>query len=493
MNRGLLAIIITVALLLGGGAGYYIKADHFIDSSKSINQKSNPIYWIDPMEPQVHYSGPGKSHMGMELIPVFEKKGKEEKETGSVSISPTIVENLGVRTAIVERGALIRQIETVGYVVPNENKITHIHTYAEGWIRKLVVKATGEPVIKGQLLLQLYSPILIGAQKEYLLALGGNDKSLIEAAYHKLQNFKISEEQIERIRKSWQAEQLVDMFSPIDGVIAELNVREGMRVAPETEIMSLVDLSSVWIIAQIFEQQAGWVTQGQEAKAKLPAFPSQEWNGKVEYVYPEVDSTTRTLKVRFLFDNPHQMLKPNMYANVILLVSPKENVLSIPTEALIRHSQGDRVIVALGEGRFQARPVTTGIETDNKIEIVSGLKEGEEVVTSGQFLIDSEANLKASTQRMSQQNESSSTSMLAIEGIGVVQSVNDKQHIVTLKHEAIAALSMPEMTMDFFVNENISLSSFKAGNRIRFTIEKDPMHQFVITKIIPIDNERLSP
>lgn len=482
MKRGLLAIIITVAILFGVGLGYYL----------SIQESTaKPLYWIDPMEPQVHYPGPGKSHMGMELVPVYEEK--EEEEPGAVRISPSIVENLGVRTAQVERGALTRQIDTVGYVVPNEHNISHIHTYAQGWIRKLVVKAVGEPVKQDQLLIQFYSPILIGVQKEYLLALGSNDKSLIEAAYHKLQSFKISEEQIDRIRKSRKAEQLIDMFSPIDGVIAELNVREGMQVTPETEMMSLVDLSSVWIIAQIFEQQAAWVVQDQEAKAKLPAFPSQEWKGKVEYVYPEVDSITRTLKVRFLFDNPHHMLKPNMYANVTLLLSPKENVLSIPTEALIRHSKGDRVILALGEGRFQAQPVTTGIETENKIEIVSGLKEGERVVTSGQFLIDSEANIKASTQRLSQQNESSSTPMLAIEGTGIVQSVNDKQHIVTLKHEAIAALNMPEMTMDFLVNENISLSSVKEGDRIRFTIEKDPMHQFVITKITPIVDERLSP
>ncbi|MCS5712800.1 efflux RND transporter periplasmic adaptor subunit [Candidatus Berkiella aquae] len=489
MKRGLLAIIITVAVILGVVLGYYLKIDLPLEKVKS-NQTSSvkALYWIDPMEPQVHYPGPGKSHMGMELVPVYEEKkeGKQEKD-GSIRISPAIVENLGVRTAQVERGTLTRQIETVGYVVPNENNISHIHAYAEGWIRKLVVRAMGEPVKQGQLLVQLYSPILIGAQKEFLLALRGDDKSLIEAAYHKLQSFKISEEQITRIRKSQQAEQLVDMFSPIDGVIAELNVREGMWVAPETEIMSLVDLTSVWIMVQIFEQQAGWVTKGQEAKAKLPAFPSQEWKGKVEYVYPEVDAATRTLKVRFIFDNPHHMLKPNMYANVILLVSPKENVLSIPTEALIRHSKGDRVIVALGEGRFLARSVTTGIETSDRIEIVSGLKEGEQVVTSGQFLIDSEANLKASTQRISSQNENSSISTLSVEGIGIVQSMNVKQHIITLKHEAIAALDMQEMTMDFVVNENISLSTIKVGERIRFIVEKDPMHQFVITKISPID------
>lgn len=493
MKRGLSAIIITVAILFGMGLGYYLKIEFSISKVKpNQGSKGKAQYWIDPMEPQVHYPGPGKSHMGMELVPVYEEKKKEENEPGAVRISPSIVENLGVRTAPVERGTLTRQIETVGYVVPNENNIYHIHTYAEGWIRKLVVKAMGEPVTQGQLLVQLYSPILIGAQKEYLLALGGNDKGLIESAYHKLQSFKISEEQIERIRKSRQTEQLVDIFSPIDGIIAELNVREGMRIAPETEIMSLVDLSSVWIMAQIFEQQASWVTQGQEAKAKLLSFPSQELKGKVEYIYPEVDPTTRTLKVRFLFDNPHYMLKPNMYANVTLFLSPKENVLSIPTEALIRYSKGDRVIVTVGPGRFLARPVTTGIETSDRIEIVSGLKEGELIVTSGQFLIDSEANLKASTQRLTEQNENSSVATLSVEGIGIVQNVNAKQHIITLKNEAIAALKMPEMTMDYAVNENIPLSTIKAGDRVRFIVEKDSMHQLVITKISSLD-ERASP
>lgn len=209
MKNVLLTIIITIAILLG--LGYYFKSAFSFDGNITQEHKAKPLYWIDSMEPQVHYPGPGKSRMGMELVPVYEENGKKDKDYNAVRISPSIVENLGVRTAQVERGTLTRQIETVGYVVPNEHNIAHVHTYAEGWIRKLVVKALGESVEQGKLLVQIYSPILIGAQKEYLLALSGSDKSLIEAAYHKLQSFKISEEQIERIRKSRQVEQLVDI------------------------------------------------------------------------------------------------------------------------------------------------------------------------------------------------------------------------------------------------------------------------------------------
>lgn len=441
-----------------------------------------PLYWIDPMEPQVHYPGPGKSHMGMTLVPVYAKNEHAKTDAEVVHISPAIVENLGVRIAPATRGTLTREIETVGYVTPNENNIFHIHSYAEGWIRNLIVRAQGEPVKKDQLLLQLYSPELIGAQKEYLLTLDARDQNLINSARQKLEIFKISDSQIKRITHNRQIDQLVDMFSPIDGVITTLSVREGMHVKPDTEMMSLVDLSSIWIMAQIFEQQAGWVMKDQLAKAQLPAFPSQSWEGKVDYVYPEVDISTRTLKVRFLFDNPHEMLKPNMYANITLYVLPKENVLSIPTEALIRYSQEDRVIVALGQGQFVVRPVTAGIETKDRVEILSGLTEGENVVTSGQFLIDSEANLKASTQRLSE-SQSLNPPPLTVQGIGTIENINIQNHTLTLKHEAIAPLKMPEMTMDFVVDREVSLATLKPGDKIQFLLEKDPHQQFTIKQI----------
>ncbi|MCS5712884.1 efflux RND transporter periplasmic adaptor subunit [Candidatus Berkiella aquae] len=473
MKKVLLALVIIAAVLLGIFLGPYLNL--WSPNAPTQVATKKPLYWIDPMEPQIHYPGPGKSRMNMDLVPVFSEP-ETKAEANTIKISPTLIQNLGVRTAKVEKGPLTRQIETIGSVEPNENKIHHVHTYAEGWIRNLTVKANGEKVTKGQLLVQLYSPILISAQREFLLALEGGNKELIEGARHKLQSFKITDEQIDRVQKTKKADQLIDILSPQDGFIEKLNVREGMRVTPDTELMSLVDLSSIWIIAQIYEQQAGWVSQGQEANAKLPAFPEKTWKGKVEYIYPELDPNTRTLKIRFLFDNPKNELKPNMYANITLFIDPKTDTLNIPIEALIRSSQGNHVIVALGEGRFQVRKVNTGIETNERVEILSGLGKDEQVVTSGQFLIDSEANLRTSIQRIEGE-------AVQIKGIGIIEKIDDEKHLITLKHEAIAEINMPAMSMDFEVSDKINLKDFKSGEHVNFVLEKKSEQEFAIIQL----------
>ncbi len=399
MKKSFLIIAFAVAIFLGIIIGR--TSDYFIAGVKKTEKK--PLYWIDSMEPQIHYPGPGKSRMGMELVPIYPDEVKVIDTPGAIRISPTVVNNLGVRTVPVSKGTLARDIETVGYVEPNENKISHINPYAEGWIKRLIVKAAGEPVKKGQLLLQLYSPMLVNAQEEYLIALESKNQHLIDASYKKLLAFRISEQQIQQLKQTRKASALVDIYAPQDGVISELNVREGTRVTPETEIMSLVDLSSIWMIAQVFEDQATSVKVGQVLEARLSAFPGRIWKGEVDYIYPQVDPMTRTLKARFRFDNPEGILKPNMYANIHLLAENKPNVIIIPMEALIRTSQGDHVIISLGEGRFDVRPVIVGIESGDKVEILSELTPGEQVVVSGQFLIDSESNLKASFQRLETQ------------------------------------------------------------------------------------------
>ncbi|MBI2791820.1 MAG: efflux RND transporter periplasmic adaptor subunit [Gammaproteobacteria bacterium] len=398
MKKGVI-IIIIVSLMLGALGGYYLSHVRSDGDTGQANSHKKALYWIDPMEPTIHYPKSGKSRMNMELVPVYSDDQKLE-DPNAVMISASVVNNLGIRVAPVKQGLLPRKIEAVTYIVPNENNIYHIHTYAEGWIKKLVVRAIGESVKQDQLLVQLYSPMLINAQEEYLSALASGNKQIIESSYKKLRTLKISESQIEHVKSIRKADQLVDIFSPQNGIINELNAREGMHVTPENEIMSLVDLSSIWMIAQIFENEASWVKEGQKAQVSFAAFPGKEWDGKVDYIYPEIDPMTRTLKVRFLFKNRDKILKINMYGNITLLAEPKQSALSIPLEALIRSSQGARVIVALKNGHFQVRTVKVGIESGDRVEILSGLKEGENVVVSGQFLIDSEANLKASSERL---------------------------------------------------------------------------------------------
>lgn len=390
-------IFIILAILFGLFLSHYVFTNKETSASATETSKK-PIYWIDTMEPTVHYPGPGKSPMGMTLTPVY-ADANQGNDVSIVRISPAIVENLGVRTSLVTQGPLSKRIETVGYVTPNQNNISHIHTYADGWIKNLAVKAAGDPVKKGQLLLQLYSPTLVNSQEEYLLALDSGNQDLISASYKKLQAQNIAPSQIKTLTTTRKVSQLIDIYSPQDGVIATLNVREGMQVTPDTEIMSLVDLSSIWMIADIYENQASWVSNGQTVEAKFLAYPGKVWRGQVDYIYPQLDATTRTEQARFRFNNPGGLLKPNMYASITILAAP-DNALSIPLEALIRSGQGDRVIVSLGDGRFQVRPVVAGMESGNRVAIISGLHPDETVVSSGQFLIDSEANLHAGLQRI---------------------------------------------------------------------------------------------
>lgn len=450
-------------------------------SMQSTASNKKPIYWIDPMEPTVHYPGPGQSRMGMELVPVY--PDDDQGEQSGIRISSTVINNLGVRTKAVKKGALTRYIETVGYIEPNENKIHHIHSYVDGWVKNLFVNTIGAPVKKDQLLLQLYSPMLINAQEEYLIAVDSKDQDLVKASIKKLQALHMSDEQIKKLINTKKTNQLIDFVSPQNGVVSELNIREGMKVTPELEIMSLVDLSSIWMIAQVYEDQASFVKIGGTAEAKISAYPDKVWKGEVEYIYPQVEEKTRTLKVRFRFNNLDGILKPNMYANISILSNPKSDVLSIPLEALIRSSQGDRVVISLGRGRFAVRSVLSGMEAGDQVEILSGLQENELVVASGQFLIDSEASLKASLDRIAEPVQQGSTVPTNIEGKGVIKTINADKNSVTLQHEPIAALNWPQMTMSFAVEKGIDLSKFNEKDNIKFQLKKTKNNEYVITDI----------
>jgi Cu(I)/Ag(I) efflux system membrane fusion protein len=311
-----------------------------------------------------------------------------------------VVQNLGVRTAVAERSRLWRSIDTVGYVDYDESKVSHVHLRTEGWIENLAVQSEGERVTKGQRLFDLYSPELVNAQEEFVQALNVGNKGLIRASRSRLDALGIPASQIRRLEKNRKPSQTIPIYASQDGVVSSLSVRDGMYVKPATRVMSLADLSSVWLLAEIFERQTDWVKVGHPAEVSLAFLPGRTWEGKVEYIYPSLDPKTRTLKARLRFPNPDEALKPNMYANVKIYGGPKNDVVIIPIEALIRTGREERVIIALGEGRFKSRAVTAGIESGDWVEILTGIEAGDKVVTSGQFLIDSEASLKASMMRM---------------------------------------------------------------------------------------------
>jgi len=391
----IIIIVFTVFLnflLVACNDGTENSATGMTDDGKEID------YWVAPMDANYRRDEPGKSPMGMDLVPVYVQTGDD---AGAVTISPAMVQNLGVRTAMAEKGRLGRMIDTVGYVSYDESLIGHIHLRIEGWIEKLYVANEGERVKKGDPLFELYSPTLVNAQEEYLEALKSKNQRLIRSSRDRLTSLDISSDQIDKLGKTRKVKQHVTFRAPQDGIVTSMKTPQGMFVKPATRIMSLVDLSKVWVQVEVFEQQVAWVKQGQPADMSLTFLPGQTWSGDVVYVYPELDKKTRTLRVRLQFDNPDEVLKPNMYANVKLYSGIKQDVLFVPREAIINSGRMTRVLVAKEGGKFYAREVKTGIESGDYTEILDGLQEGEKVVVSGQFLIDSEASLKGSLTRMS--------------------------------------------------------------------------------------------
>jgi Cu(I)/Ag(I) efflux system membrane fusion protein len=390
------AIAVVIAVIVGIIIGRFSGGSP-VGLSTSVGDRE-VLYWKAPMDPNFRSDEPGTSPMGMDLVPVY--ADEVDGQPGVVSIDPTVINNLGVRTAKAQLGPLSRRIETVGYVRYDEDTVQHVHTRVEGWIERLETKASGDPVAKGQLLFELYSPTLVNAQEEYLTALRSNNVLLRKASKERLTALGVNAAEIARIDKERSVRQRVRVTAESDGVIAHLGVREGIYVTPSTEIMSIAELDKIWVLAEVFERQSAWVKAGQQAMVELDYVPGETWHGEVDYVYPELDPKTRTLKVRLRFDNASMVLRPNMFARVSIMGDDIGDVVHVPREALIRGGRVNRVVVALGDGRFKAQPVTIGIESGDRVAILSGLSQGDEVVTSGQFLIDSESNIEAALSRM---------------------------------------------------------------------------------------------
>lgn len=390
--------LIFVALVIGVLIGRTItESPQTSDNANSGNERKI-LYWVAPMDANYRRDGPGKSPMGMDLVPVYEGEGSAQP--GVVSIDPTMVNNLGVRTEKAQSGLLPREITTVGYVGYDEDTVQHVHTRVEGWIEKLVTKTSGDPVTKGQLLFEIYSRTLVNAQEEYLVASRSNNQPLLKASVDRLRAFGVGTSEISRLEKEKTVRQRVPVYAEIDGVIANLGVREGIFVTPSTEIMSVARLNSIWVLAEVFERQAAWVRTGQSATVELDYLPGKTWQGVVDYVYPELNPTTRTLKVRIRFENDAVVLRPNMITRVTIEGDNFGEVVHVPREAVIRGGTLDRVVVALGNGRFRVQPVKIGIESGDRVAIRSGLSEGDDVVVSAQFLIDSESNITSALSRL---------------------------------------------------------------------------------------------
>jgi len=395
-NKLFMAIAIAATLIIGFLAGRGLPPKP--DEAATDEGDNEVLYWVAPMDSNFRRDEPGKSPMGMDLVPVYADEAGATP--GVVSIDPTVLSNLGVRTAIAERGTLPRLIETVGYIGYDEDTLQHIHTRVDGWIEKLATTATGDPVRKGQLLFELYSPTLVNAQQEYLAALSSSNVGLKNASRDRLAALGLTESDIARLDRERKVSQRVSVFAESDGVVADLGVREGMFVTPATEVMSVAQLDKVWVVAEVFERQSAWVEPGQRAAVQLDYLPGTTLRGTVDYVNPELDPKTRTLKVRLRFDNEGAKLLPNMFARVVIEGVPVSNIVHVPREAVIRGGTSSRVVIDIGDGRFESRKVLIGIESGDRVAIRRGLKEGERVVVSAQFLIDSESNIESALERM---------------------------------------------------------------------------------------------
>ncbi len=369
-----------------------------------VRKHADPNY-ICPMHSQIVKDKPGTCPIcGMDLVAVE----TEEKELGAtVKIRPEVEQHLGIRTADVVRDTLWKYIETVGVVTSDEESLSHVHPRASGWIEKIQVSALGDRVKKGDVLFEYYAPEVVQAQDEYLVAkrsssnlVSSGKDSLMESARVRLELLKIPPSVIRKLEKQSKVSRIVPVLAPRDGFVTRIDVREGMYVTPELETYTIADLSSIWVRVDVFEHQLDWVEPGKPADVSVEAIPGRSWEGKIDYIYPELSQSTRTLNVRLRFDNPEGLLKPNMFADVVIYGGPKRNALVVPREALIRGSEDTRVIKRRADGSFEPAIVTTGIRSGDLVEILDGLEEGEQIVTSGQFLIDSESNLKASLMRM---------------------------------------------------------------------------------------------
>ena len=360
------------------------------------------LYWVAPMDPNYRRDEPGQSPMGMELVPVYDE-GVEagDGDYPAITINPTVKHNLGLRTAKAALQDLQIEIRTPGIVDYDETRISHIHPRAEGWFEKLHVRAEGDPVTAGDVLGDFYSPDILAAQVDFLVALNSSQRGKLDSARNGLRLLGVEEATIKQIEKQRQTQNSVPVTSPASGIVTNLGVREGMYAVPSSETFAIADLDHVWVKVEVYEHQIASLKIGLDAEIRVPAWPERIWRGKIEYIYPQLNARSRTLSLRLSFANADHALKPNMYAEVVIKAAPKQQVVSIPKEALIVTGERKAVVKALGDGRFQPVDVTTGITQAGMVEIVSGIEAGDEIVISGQFLIDSESALQASFLRIS--------------------------------------------------------------------------------------------
>lgn len=448
------------------------------------------LYWHDPMVPGHRFDKPGKSpFMDMDLVPVY----ADEAGASGVQVEPGFAQNLGIRVAPVRVASLSHGTEAVGTVAENERSVVTVQTRSTGYVERLQVRAVLDPVQRGQPLVTLFVPEWNAALEEYLgLRAAGAPSSLIAAAKTRLSLLSIPEAAIEKSEATGTAQSRFTLHAPATGVVTELTAREGMQVAPGTTLFRIADLSAVWVYAEVPEAQAANVAPGAQAAVQVAAYPGKAFKGKLSAILPEVAQATRTLRARLEIENPGLLLKPGMFVRVSLSGAPDTPVLVVPQDAVIATGTRTVVVVASDDGRYIPVDVLVGRSAGGNVEVKSGLSEGQKVVTSGQFLLDSEASLKAGLSRLSTPNSESMDAAHATTGAsppgtftgeGRVEDVAGDELLIS--HGPIPALKWPEMTMGFAVPKEGLPTMPKVGERIRFEFTHED-RQYVLRKVDPL-------
>ncbi|MEQ1620640.1 MAG: efflux RND transporter periplasmic adaptor subunit [Methylococcales bacterium] len=375
------------------------------------------LFYRNPMNPLVTSPVPAKDNMGMDYLPVYaDDEEKTDAPAGAVKIDPVTVQNIGVRTAIAKKTLLSHVVRAVGRVAYDEERIVRLHPKTEGWIETLRVDKTGQWVRKNEELLSIYSPQLVASQQEYVLALNNlkvlekspiedirrGAEDLVKSSRERLKLLDVPEHQLHDLTTSQVIKKGLHIHTPADGIVINIGAREGQYVTPETELYMIADLSNVWVYADIYEYELPWVKEGDPVDMQLAGVPGRTFKGHLAFIYPYAEAKTRTIKVRLVFDNADLLLKPDMFAEVTILADKQLNTVAIPVEAVIRSGAQTQVLVVRAPGKFEPRQVTTGLSSNDEIAIIDGLTAGEEVVTSAQFLIDSESKLNEATAKMTE-------------------------------------------------------------------------------------------
>lgn len=463
--RGRYAALAVLAL--GAGLATGVAGERFWLSRPDGAAGDGPriLYWVAPMDPNYRRDGPGKSPMGMDLVPVYE--GQEPTaDPQEVELSAAEINAIGVRTAVARIEPIARRIETVGFVRYDEHLTSHVHTRVEGWIEELAVRAVGDEVKTGDLLFTLYAPEIAIGSAELQRGVRRGDPTEIRIARRKLRNFGMTEAQIDEIAASRAPVDDLRVYAPQDGVVIALDAADGMYLEPDVRALSLTDLASVWLLVDVFERDVGRLGGDERAYARFEHLPGRVFEGEIDYIYPELDATTRTLPVRLRFDNAEGLLRPNMYATVALVPPASHEAVTVPSEAVIRTGRAERVVIRTGEETFRPRLVTTGLRdgfgAGGRTEIVQGLAPGEEVVTSAQFLIDSESALGAGFLRMAP------TAAEPAAGHGELIALDSAKREALVRHGPIEALDWPALETRFVVRADVPLDGLAPGDAIEF-------------------------